>query len=76
MHYLYSIVKYNGNLFLARITVEEYGMDGSKRTYNVQRIKMSTLSRAQYSQIKSAYRGKFASNVDVVTIANLHLLVK
>ena len=33
---------------------------------------MSTLSRAQYSQLKAAYRGNYASSVD----ANLHDFVK
>lgn len=76
MHYLYSLVEFNGNPFLAKITVEEYDVDGKHRAYNVQRIKMSTLSRAQYSQMKSAYRGKFASNVDAISIADLFKLVK
>ena len=37
---------------------------------------MSTLSRTQYHQIKSAYRGNLASNVDAVSVADLHALVK
>lgn len=39
-------------------------------------IKKSALSRAQYFQIKSAYRGNFASNADKKSIADLHSLVK
>ena len=76
MHYLYSVVEFNGNPFLAKITVEEYDVDGKHRAYNMQRIKMSALSRAQYSQMKSAYRGKFASNADAISIADLFKLVK
>ena len=76
MHYLYSIVEYNGNPFLAKITVEEYGNEGSRRAYNVARIKMSSFSRAQYSQMKSAYRGSFASNDDALSVADLVSLVK
>ena len=37
---------------------------------------MSTLSRAQYFQRKSAYRGKFASDVDALSVADLFKLVK
>ncbi|MBE6705437.1 MAG: hypothetical protein E7583_09255 [Ruminococcaceae bacterium] len=49
MHYLYSVVEYQGAPFLAKITVEEYDTAGKHRAYNAQRIKMSALSRAQYS---------------------------
>ena len=76
MHYLYAVVEYQKAPFLAKITVEEYGFDGQKRAYNAQRIKMSALSRAQYSQLKAAYRGKNASNADAISIADLHALVK
>lgn len=76
MHYMYSLVEYNGNPFLAKITVEEYGNETRHRAYNVERIKMSALSRAQYSQMKSAYRGNFASNADAISISNLFSLVK
>ncbi len=69
-------VEYNGNPFLAKITVEEYGNETRHRAYNVERIKMSALSRAQYSQMKSAYRVHFASNADAISIANLFSLVK
>lgn len=37
---------------------------------------MSALSRTQYSQKKSAYRGNLASNADAVSVAELHSLVK
>ena len=76
MHYLYSIVEYQGAPFLAKIVIEEYDVDGKKRAYNARRIKMSTLSRAQHSQLKAAYRGNYASNVDAVSIADLFSLVK
>ena len=76
MHYLYTLVEFQGAPFLAKLTVEEYDFQGKHRAYNVQRIKMSTLSRAQYSQLKTAYRGKYASSVDAISIADLHALVK
>lgn len=76
MHYLYSLIEYNGNPFLAKITVEEYGNETKRRAYNVERIKMSALSRAQYSQIKSVYRGSFASSADSVSVAELFDFVK
>ena len=43
---------------------------------NAQRIKISTLSRAQYSQLKTAYRGNYASSVDAISISDLYELVK
>ena len=76
MHYMYSLVEYNGNPFLAKIAVEEYGNDSNHRAYNVERIKMSALSRAQYLQIKSAYRENFASNADTLSVSDLFSLVK
>lgn len=76
MHYMYSLVEYNGNPFLAKIAVEEYGNEARHRAYNVERIKMSALSRAQYSQMKSAYRVHFASNADAISIFDLFSLVK
>ena len=39
MHYMYSLVEYNGNPFLAKITVEEYGNKTRHRAYNFDRIK-------------------------------------
>lgn len=75
MHYFYSIVEFNGNPFLAKIAVEEYN-NGARRAYNLQRIKMSALSRAEYNQIKSAYLDVFASSADAVSVADLHSFVK
>ncbi len=76
MHYLYAPIEYQGAPFLAKITIEEYDVDGKTRAYNAQRIKMSTLSRAQYSQLKAAYRGNNASSVDAISVADLVTLVK
>ncbi len=76
MHYLYAVVEYQGAPFLAKLAVEEYNAGTSERAYNIQRIKMSTLSRAQYSQLKTAYRGKYASSVDAISISDLYSLVK
>ena len=75
MHYFYSIVEFNGNPFLAKIAVEEYN-NGERRAYNLQRIKMSALSRAEYNQIKSAYLDISASSADAVSVADLHSFVK
>lgn len=76
MHYLYAPIEYQGAPFLAKITIEEYNFDNKKRAYNAQRIKLSTLSRAQYSQLKTGYRGKYASSVDAISISDLYKLVK
>ncbi len=75
MHYLYAVVEFQGAPFLAKITVEEYNAGIGYRAYNAQRIKMSTLSRAQYSQLKTAYRGKNASSVDAISVADLFEIV-
>ncbi len=76
MHYFYAIVEYNKAPFLAKIAVEEYDVDGKRRAYNVERIKMSALSRAEYSSMKDSYRVQYASNADGISIADLHQLVK
>ncbi len=76
MHYFYSVVEYNGNPFLAKIAVEEYNIDSEKRAYNVERIKMSALSRTQYSTMKASYRGNLVSNADGISVADLFELVK
>jgi len=75
MHKLYAVVEYQGAPFLAKITVEEYEVN-KKRAYNAQRIKMSALSRAQYTQLKTAYRGIYASNADAISVSDLFNLVK
>ncbi len=36
---------------------------------------MSALSRAQYSQLKTAYRGKYASNADAISISDFLYIV-
>ena len=75
MHYLYSLVSINGAPFIAKVAVEEYGA-GEMRAYNVQRIKMTDLSRTQYNKIKNEYRGKRAYKSDAISIADLYTLVK
>ncbi len=76
MHYLYSVIEYNGNPFLAKIAVEEYNIDSEKRAYNVERIKMSALSRLQYDAMKASHRNSLASNADGISVADLFELVK
>ncbi len=75
MHYLYCVVEYNGNPFLAKITVEEYGNDNKHRAYNVDRIKMSSLSRKEYDIIKSNSAFS-ASNNDTISVSTLFEFVK
>lgn len=76
MHYMYSLVEYNGNPFLAKITVEEYGNETNRRAYNVERIKMSALSRREYDEMKKHNPFKRKQNADAISIANLFSLVK
>ncbi len=61
---------------MAKITVEEYDVDSKKRAYNVERIKMSALSRLQYDAMKASYRNSLASNADGISVADLFELVK
>lgn len=75
MHCLYSVVEYNGNPILAKIVVEEYG-NGSRRAYNVSRIKMSALSREEYIRLKRNTPRRYASSADIIGVADLVSLVK
>ena len=75
MHYLYTIMSVNGAPFIAKVAVEEYG-NGQKRAYNVQKIKMSDLSRARYTQIKNECRGKYAYKSNAISVADLFAFVK
>lgn len=77
MHYLYCPIEYNGAPFIAKITIEEYDVDGKRRAYNAQRIKMSSLPRAHFSSLnKDAKTRKIRLQDDEITIADLFSLVK
>ena len=76
MHYFYTPISINGAPFLSKLTVEEYGLEGSRRTYNLQRITMSSLSRAQWSTMIDDNREKYVYSNDALTIAQLYELVK
>ena len=76
MHYLYTPVSINGAPFLAKLTVEEYDVDGKTRAYNLRRIEMPELSRAQFSSLIAGNRGKFAYNSDALSVAQLFDFVK
>ena len=76
VHYLYTPISVNGAPFIAKLAVEEYGFNTNQRAYNLQRIEMSTLSRAQYSQIINENRGKYAYSADALSISQLYEFVK
>ena len=76
MHYLYTPISINGAPFIAKLTIEEYDLEAKHRAYNLQRIVLSELSRAQFSDMTAVNRGKFAYNSDALTVAQLYSLVK
>ena len=76
MHYLYTPISINGAPFMAKLTVEEYDVDGKMRAYNLRRITMSNLSRAQFSELILQNREKYAYKSDVLSVAQLFELVK
>ena len=72
MHYLYTPISINGAPFIAKLTVEEYDLTGQVRTYNLQRIELSDLSRAQYSQMIENNREKYAYKSDALSVSQLY----
>ena len=77
MHYLYCPVEFNGAPLIAKITREEYDVDGKRRAYNAQRIKMSSLPRAHFSTLnKDAEARNIRLQDDEITVADLFSLVK
>ena len=76
MHYLYTPISINGAPFIAKLTVEEYDLTAKQRAYNLQRIEMSELSRAQYAQLISENREKYAYSSDSLSVAQLFDFVK
>ena len=71
MHYLYTPISINGAPFIAKLAVEEYDLTAKQRAYNLQRIEMSELSRAQYAQLINENREKYAYSSDSLSIAQL-----
>nr|AHF25394.1 hypothetical protein [uncultured bacterium Contig137] len=76
MHYLYTPITINGKPFLAKVVIEEYGTENKKRGYNAQRINMSALQAAQFSQLIRKSRKTGSSEADGINVANLYSLVK
>ena len=76
MHYFYCPLSVNGAPFMAKLTVEEYDVDGKNRAYNLRQIKMSNLQRAQFSQMLVENRGDYALQYDALTVAQLYDFVK
>ena len=76
MHYLYTPISINGAPFIAKLSIEEYDLTGKTRAYNLQRIELSEVSRAQYSQLIAENRGKYAYTSDALSVAQLFDFVK
>ena len=76
MHYLYTPISINGAPFIAKLAVEEYDLTSKQRAYNLQRLEVSEMSRAQYAQIISENKEKYAYNSDALSIAQLFDFVK
>ena len=69
-------VSINGAPFIAKLSVEEYDLTGRTRAYNLQRIELSEVSRAQYSQLIAENREKYAYTSDALSVAQLFEFVK
>ena len=76
MHYLYTPISINGAPFIAKLSIEEYDLTGKTRAYNLQRIELSEVSRAQYSQLIAENREKYAYTSDALSVAQLFDFVK
>ena len=76
MHYLYTPISINGAPFIAKLAIEEYDLTGKKRAYNLQRIKLLEVSRAQYSQLIEENREKYAYTSNALSVAQLFDFVK
>ena len=76
MHYLYTPVSINGAPFIAKLAVEEYDLTEKNRAYNLQRIQLSALSRAQFAEIILQNREKYAYSTDALSVSQLHQFVK
>ena len=76
MHYLYTPVSINGAPFIAKLSVEEYDLSGKSRAYNLQRIELSALSRAQFAEMISQNREKYAYSADALSVSQLFDFVK
>lgn len=69
MHYLYTPISINGAPFIAKLSAEEYDLTGKSRAYNLQRIELSALSRAQFAEMISQNREKCAYSADALSVS-------
>ena len=72
MHYLYVPVSINESPFIAKVAVEEYGPKNARRAYNLQRIELSEVPRAQFSQILLENREIYAYTSDALTVSQMY----
>ena len=74
MHKLYAPVDFNGDLYVAKVTVEEYGAgDSSKRFYNLRGIKIDPAGGTP--DAKTSY-GTMPDTRSTYSISDLYSLVK
>ena len=74
MHKLYALVDYNGTPYIAKITVEEYGVNESaRRFYNLRGIKIEPIGGAP--DVKTSYGTRPVID-STISISNLYDLVK
>lgn len=74
MHKLYAPVDFNGELYVAKVTVEEYGAgDSSKRFYNLRGIKIDPAGGTP--DAKTSY-GTMPDTRSTYSISDLYSLVK
>lgn len=74
MHKLYAPVDFNGDLYVAKVTVEEYGAgDSSKRFYNLRGIKIDPAGGTPGA--KTSY-GTMPDTRSTYSISDLYSLVK
>lgn len=76
MHYLYSHITINNAQFWVKLVAEEYEIERTERGYNIQRINMSTLQTAQFSELIRKSRKIGSSVVDGISVSDLYSLVK
>ena len=76
MHKLYAAVTYGGNPYIAKVTVEEYGLGemAGRRFYNLKAIEMSPAAGSLTSEEANATIKAHAG--DKISVANLFEIVK
>ena len=76
MHCLYTPISMTGAPFIAKSSVEEYDLTSKTKVYSLRRITLSALSRAQFAEIISQNRGKYAYSADALSVSQLFDFVK